>query len=321
MTKSDLITIGIACYNAQDTILRALESALKQNWDHKEIVIVDDASNDNSVETLEEFIKKHENVKLIRHEKNKGPAATRQTILDNASGVFVAFFDDDDESLPERLEKQHQRIANYEEETGEHLIACYASGQRLYPNGYTLDLKAIGSEPAIPHGPKVADRLLFFGGDPGFFYGAGTPTCSLMARKKTFEAIGGFDPDFRRVEDIDFAVRLALANGHFIGCPEQLFIQHATEATDKAPEKNRDAELKLAEKHKEYLQSVNRYTYAKKWPLLRYHHFNKQYAHMILILLELLLRHPLKTASHFLTTAPKRFLHERKMKRKQTSCV
>jgi len=84
---------------------------------------------------------------------------------------------------------------------------------------------------------------------------------------------GGFDSNFRRVEDIDFAVRLALAGGHFIGSAEPIFIQYATESLDKAPEKNLEAELQLVEKHKDYLQSKNRYIYAKKWPLLRYHHF------------------------------------------------
>lgn len=321
MTKNELITIGIPCFNAQDTILRALKSTLNQDWNNKEILVVDDASTDQSVETIQNFIKQHPNVRLIMHKSNAGPAAARQTVLNEAKGSFIAFFDDDDESLPKRLAAQYKHIYSYEEQTGERLIACYASGTRLYPNGYEMNMTAIGAKPEIPYGSAVADRLLFFGGGSKFFYGEGTPTCSLMARKSTFEAVGGFDLDFRRVEDVDFAIRLALAGGHFIGCPEQLFIQHATKAADKAPEKNRDAELQLAKKHKDYLKSVGRYTYAKKWPLLRYHHFKGQYFQMFILLLELIIRHPFKTLSHFFTTVPKRFLHERKMKKRLSACA
>ncbi len=315
--KNDLITIGLTCYNAESTIARALDSALAQSWPETEILVVDDCSSDGSVAVVE----KYPTVKLIKHEKNGGPAAARKTLLEHAKGDFIAFFDDDDESLPARLEKQHERITSYEQETGETLVACYASGKRIYPNGYTLRMAAIGSKPVVPNGPKVADRLLFFGGDPDFFIGAGTPTCSLMVRTKALKSVGGFDPSFRRVEDVDFAVRFALAGGHFAGCAEELFIQHATDGVDKAPEKNRDAEIQLAEKHKDYLKSVGRYYYAKTWPLLRYHHFKRQYVCMAYVLLKLCLRHPVKTVSHFLKTGPKRLMHERKMKGKTSSCA
>ncbi len=314
MTVNEMITIGIACFNAEDTILRAIKSALTQTWDNTEILIVDDASNDNSKSVVKAFIGNHTNIRLVEHEVNQGPGAVRQTILDNARGEFIAFFDDDDESLPQRVESQRARIVSYEELSDQKLIACYASGKRIYENGYEVKLDAIGSRDEIPIGKKLADRLLFFGGDPKCFYGTGAPSCSLMARRSTFIDIGGFDKSFRRIEDIDFAVRLALSGGHFIGCQEQLFLQYATQATDKAPSKNRDAELQLVEKYKDYLDSQGRYFYSKKWPLLRYHHFEKQYFQMLIVLVQLTVRHPIKTMSHFFTTAPKRVLHEFKMK-------
>lgn len=310
MTQPDLITIGITCYNAAETIARAITSALAQDWPNIEIIVVDDCSTDNSVSVVQQH-----DVTLIRHEHNQGPAAARQSILDAANGEFVVFFDDDDESLPQRLRVQHDRIVSYENETAENLIACYASGKRLYDNGYELKLEAIGSQPEVPWGNAAANRLLFFDQTPGLFFGSGTPSCALMARKTTFDAVDGFDAAFRRVEDIDFAVRLALAGGHFIGCPEELFVQHSTQGSDKAPDNNLKAEQQLADKHKEYLLSVGRYEYAKNWPLLRYHHFRKEHGKMLKVLARLFLKYPAKTTCHFLNTAPRRFLHERKMNR------
>lgn len=310
-----LITIGITCFNASDTILRAIQSAIHQDWDNKEILIVDDCSTDESIKIIEKIAHETPMISFIMHTENKGPAGSRQTIIDNANGEFIAFFDDDDQAIPERCRIQYQHIMNYEEETGVRLLACYASGQRIYSNGYTVQINAIGSQPEIPKGSDIADYLLFYGKKTGVFYGAGVPTCALMARKETFIEVGGFDPHFRRVEDVDFAIRLGLKGGHFIGCTEQLYIQYATQAQDKSPAKNLESEIQLAEKHKDYLKSVGRYEYAKKWPLIRYHHFMGDHFKMLKTLMGLFLRHPVKVFSHFMQTAPKRLIHEMKMKR------
>ena len=145
--------------------------------------------------------------------QNGGPAAARNTILDEARGTFVAFFDDDDEALPDRISEQIRVLTDYERQAGAELVACYAGGERIYANGYVKPLPAIGSQPIVPHGEKLADYLLFFGRQPGWFYGSGTPTAALLARRSTFGAVGGFDADLRRVEDADFAIRLALKGG------------------------------------------------------------------------------------------------------------
>lgn len=139
----------------------ALQSAVEQTWKNTEILIVDDASTDKSVSIVQDYIAQYPHARLIKHDKNRGAAGARQTIVTHAQGDFIAFFDDDDESLPERIQKQYELIISYEEEAGESLIACYASGKRLYPNGYEIDIKAIGSEPQIPFGKDVADRLFF----------------------------------------------------------------------------------------------------------------------------------------------------------------
>lgn len=316
MKKNNSITIGLTCFNAQETILRALESAINQTWLNKEVVVVDDASTDKSVQILKTKLEQGVNFRLIQHSSNQGVGGARQTILDNSSGEFVTFFDDDDYSFPDRLEEQHKKILRYEKTSGSTLVACFVSGKRLYPNNYEIKLNAIGSKVKIPFGTDVADRLLFFGGDREMFFGTGTPACSLMARKSTFESVGGFDKNFCRVEDIDFAIRLALAGGHFIGTKKEFFVQYATGSQDKTPEANLDAELQLVSKFQKYLESKNRYFYAKKWPLLRYYHFTGQYHLMFFLLLQLIIRHPIKTTLHFCQTAPKRFLHEKKIKRK-----
>ena len=273
-----LVTIGVTCYNAEDTIRRAVRGAMSQDWPALEIIVVDDASTDASAAAVEAEIEGSPVARLVRHGENKGPAGARNTILAQARGAFVAFMDDDDESFPARVSIQIAAIEAHESRTGAALIACYVSGRRVYDNGYTLDLPAIGSQGAeAPNGSAVADYLLFNRRRSGWFYGSGTPTCSLLARRAVFDTLGGFDAGMRRGEDAEFAVRLALKGGHFIGTRDSLFVQYATNAHDKSAERELEAQTYLVEKHKTYLQSVGRYEYAKRWPRLRYWHFKRDY--------------------------------------------
>jgi len=313
------ITIGITCYNAEGTITRAIKSAQKQDWPNYEIIIVDDASTDTSAKIVKDLIKNIKHAHLIVHPENKGPAGARNTILENAKGEFLAFFDDDDESTPDRLKAQYNKIIKYETAHKQNIVMCFASGTRRYNNGYEMDLEAVGSrgDASVPYGDAMADRLLFYGGSQDFFYGFGPPTCALMARVPTLKTVGGFDKSLRRVEDVDLAVRAALAGGHFIGCPEKLFLQHATQGGDKAPAKNLEAEQQLARRHIRYLTKKRRYHYALLWPKVRYHHFMHEYGAMGLAILHVMLYHPLKVPSQLLNTGLKRLQHEHKTKQKK----
>lgn len=311
-----LVTIGITCFNAADTIERAVRSALSQNWPNFEVVIVDDFSTDASAKTVASIIAHEPRARLIRHKVNTGPGGARNTILSAARGDFVAFFDDDDESAPERLFEQVTTLLAYEDRAGVRLVACYASGIRRYANGYTMALPAIGSRGEVaPNGAAVADYLLTFRRQRGWFYGSGTPACSLLARYSTFLAAGWFDPRLRRVEDADFAVRLALLGGHFIGTRKVLFVQYATRGPDKSPEQSLESQQRLVHKHRKYLETIGRFEYAKRWPRLRYWHFRHYYGRFFIELVGLLRRYPTLVTKHLLITGPRRLLHERRMRR------
>src|SRR5262245_33193859 len=104
-----LVTIGITAFNAAPTIERAVRSALAQSWRPVEILVVDDGSKDATPEILAKLRRDQPELRLFRHDKNQGVAAARNRILAEAAGDLLAFFDDDDESLPERVETQRRR--------------------------------------------------------------------------------------------------------------------------------------------------------------------------------------------------------------------
>jgi len=194
------------------------------------------------------------------------------------------------------------------------LVACYTSGTRFYPNGYEMPICAIGSRPVVPVGTVLADYLLAFTRRPGVYYGSGTPTCSMMARAATFARVGGFDVAMRRQEDADFAVRLALEGGHFIGTPEPLLLQYATTGSEKSARIEHESLRRLLDKNREYLQKQGLYDYMIGWSEIRFRHFNRQPLRALLALLRLGMRHPLRVVRHFLVSASRRYWHERKMR-------
>lgn len=309
-----LITIGITCYNAEKSILRAINSAVEQDWENKEIIVVDDYSTDCSRDVIINRISSIPNARLIIHERNKRAAGSRNTIIDNARGDYIAFFDDDDESLKNRIRLQYEAVVDYYARSGHLKVACFASGKRCYPNGYVKDLLAVGSKERVPQGIEIVDYLLLYNKKRGVFYGTGTPSCSLFISTDLIKSVNGFDEDLGRVEDSDLAIRLGLNGAHFIGTKEMVFIQYATQGEDKTAIKNLKAETQLAEKYEDYLSSINMYYYAKWWPLLRYYHFKRKYIHLIMVLLRLFCNYPLRTFRHFFKTAPQRLIHEFKMR-------
>lgn len=315
MTDYPLITIGITCYNAADTIGRAIDSAVGQDWANKEIIVVDDCSSDDSVIAIKKAIKDIPYARVICHTRNKKPSGARNTIIEACKGDYIAFFDDDDVSLPDRLTEQWRCLTQYRDSTGHQNVVCYAAGNRHYDSGYIKPLPAIGSRGISPKGTQIVDYLLFYRRVDGVYYGSGTPSCSMFIPKALIKSVGGFDEEFVRVEDVDLAIRLGYVDTHFAGTQKDVFVQYASSGQDKSPHKNLDGELRLAEKHRAYLQSVKRYYYALHWPYLRYYHFTRQYHKFLWTLFCLFVRYPLPVIHHFCATVPRRFRHERRMNR------
>lgn len=311
-----LITIGICVYNSEDTVIRAINGALAQDYGNFELIVVDDGSKDNSPALIRQAIDGHANARFIQHEQNKTFPGALNTVISNAKGSFIAIMDDDDQSLPNRLSVQYKTITDYEAKTGAKLVACWGSGTRKYPNGYEVNFDAIGSRLNPPVGTAIIDFLLCYERKHGVFYGSGTPSCSLMTRKSTYEAVGLYDTNMFRSEDGDFSIRLGLAGGHFIGCSEPVVTQYSTGGAEKAAQVMYDSYKTLMLKYQDYLESQGTFRYAMTWNKLRLHHFSKQRIKEICTLLTLFIHYPIRTWTHFWSTAPKRFLHELKMNKK-----
>jgi glycosyltransferase involved in cell wall biosynthesis len=269
-----LMTIGITCYNAENTIQRALESALAQTWTAREIVIVDDASTDRSAALLEELERRHEEIRLIRHGSNRGVSSARNTLLAHASGTFIAFFDDDDESLPDRLEQQYRRLSDYESTYPAATALCYSNREVILAGeGHpTVQHLGIGRVPPVPSGPMVANYVLGLFKDDGRHSWGRLGSGTLMARTEALRSFGGFDERFRRCAELDLAVRAALEGAHFISVDAPLITQYLSPTADKAGNADLRYELLLVGKHKTYLKE--RKSYLGAWCYMHARFYN-----------------------------------------------
>ncbi len=107
------ISVIIPVYKAEAFLKKAVESAL-QHDEVTEILLIEDASPDNSLQICEELVAKFEKVKLFQHpdKGNHGAGASRNLGLEKASQEFVAFLDADDYYLPNRFEAEKEIFKN-----------------------------------------------------------------------------------------------------------------------------------------------------------------------------------------------------------------
>jgi glycosyltransferase involved in cell wall biosynthesis len=300
------ITIGITSYNAADTITAAVMCALAQQNPDFEIVIVDDCSIDDTWNIVQELVRAHPHkIRAFQNNKNLGVAGTRNRIISEAKGEFLAFFDDDDVSVPERIAKQMQRIIDYERDLacGEAVI-CHATRLQKYPDGSEVIAPTMGCfvGEIAPHGWDVAARILYNkkidGGDGAM------PTCSQMARIEIYRELGGFDETFRRMEDTEFNIRLALAQGHFVGLSEPLVIQKMTQAQDKNITAERNFSRQLYQKHKSFLFEQGRGTFDIDWVEAKHDYWEGTRLKFILRLFILFVSHPLLSVERIVHALP-----------------
>jgi GT2 family glycosyltransferase len=300
-----LVTIGLTTFNAADSVERAVASALAQTWRPIEVVAVDDSSTDGTSGVLASLASRHSEIKVYRNQTNGGGAVSYNRVLAEARGEFVAFFDDDDYSLPERVEAQLNRILNYEGKFAAGApVICHTARRRRYLDGRDRVEPTMGQREGCraPAGVVVARRILL-GTSLANGYGA-CPTCSQMARLAVYRSLGGFDPQFRRHCDMELNIRLAKAGGHFVGIARPLVVQTMTRTSDKTLAEEYRNTLLLMDKHRDVMDSVGQYGFCRRWVDAKQVWLKGRRTDFALDLLSLSLAHPILTVRRLALAIP-----------------
>jgi glycosyltransferase involved in cell wall biosynthesis len=186
------VSIVIPTYNRACLLRKAIFSVLNQTYRDFEIIVVDDASNDNTIDVISALNNKK--IKYVRNEYNKGEAGARNTGILNTNGQYIAFLDDDDEWFPKKLELQVDKIENSPQKTGliyTSIIRCYYKENKLIRKYQSIAL----------HKGETYHILMKLNI-------IGTPSCVLI-RRKCAERIGLFDSAIAYGLDYDYWIRIS----------------------------------------------------------------------------------------------------------------
>jgi hypothetical protein len=183
-----VISVIIPIWNRAHSAGKAIDSALSQalpSGHALEIIVVDDGSNDQPEAALACF---GEKIRLVRHPKNLGAAAARNTGCEAADGEYIAFLDSDDIWLPGKLRAQIAFM-----DAGGFDVSCTA-----YELVQGLDRFIVS--PRYRSGPLTQADLVW-----GCFV---SPGSTLLCKRAIFRDVGPLDISLRRFEDWDWLMRL-----------------------------------------------------------------------------------------------------------------
>ena len=194
------ISVVIPAYNGTSRYLeQAIRSVLAQSYQDCEIIVVDDASTDNTEALVHTF----PDVRYVRHARNAGQAAARNTGARLAMASYLAFLDQDDLWEPTFLE---ETLALLEPATEAALVHC--DGYQVNERNEILEYDAAMKQ------QRSITQLLRGGHDAA--------TSGSLFRRTCFDAVGGYDAALSIWEDIDLIIRL-YAPGRFIHLPRPLY--------------------------------------------------------------------------------------------------
>lgn len=186
----ELVSVVIPTYKRSDTLLRAVNSVLNQTYENIEVVIVDDNDpNDEFSIQTQQNLRDSLNDKRIRYilqKKHINGAVARNVGIEASNGEYIAFLDDDDEWLPDKVRKQVHFLIDKDVEGVSCLYDFYKEGELLRKG---TSIKDDNLMPDI-----LSRRVQLLAGS------------SFLCKKRTLKDSGMFDESFTRHQDLQMLI-------------------------------------------------------------------------------------------------------------------
>jgi len=212
--ESPKVSVIIPTHNYAEYLPDCLDSLLTQSMQDFEIIIIDDASTDNTQEIIERYSKIFgQKLISLKPEKKVGRGGIRNYGLSLAQGEYITFLDADDAYCPEKIDVQSRYLDEYPDVGG---VSC-----RSYITNHLL------KEPKESSGEN--DLGILLGPDYNLF---SEGTSALMIRSTIMNQVGLFDERIDRGQDGDIVVRIArICKIGFINAPLYFYRLHGTNTT------------------------------------------------------------------------------------------
>lgn len=215
------VSVVVPVYNGSDYIEEALESILNQDFKSYELVIVDDGSTDNSLEIIKNTLSKSNIQNKVITQENKGVSNARNVGIENSSGKYVIFVDDDDIIASNHISCLFENIRDND--------GSFTEMLKITEDGEIIDMQelylAISSKSRISSKDLIKLELKM---EIPFSF------CQIMYKKELLKE--KFNEDFLYGEDTDFALRNLTYMDYLGICPEPTYFyrQRENSATKKA---------------------------------------------------------------------------------------
>lgn len=229
-----LVSVIIPVYNRENTIMRSLNSVLMQTYSNIEVIIIDDASTDATLQALEEC--NDDRVKIVQSSFNGGANVARNKGIKIAKGMFIAFQDSDDEWLADKLDKQINYMLENNVEVSYSPYLLYENNKwSIVPSNYKDKYFCKDNLIEILKKNNVV----------------GTPT--LVVKNSVFFEVGLFDEEMERMQDYELILRLA--KKYKIGYIDEPLVKvyRMKESISTNNEVLSDTYVKLLERHIDFL--------------------------------------------------------------------
>lgn len=240
------ISVIVPCYNRKSTIKRCIESILAQTYPILEIIVVDDGSNDGTLELIEKEYTGDERIQIIS-QNHKGAQAARNAGIYAAQGEFIAFLDSDDEWLPDKLALQVQQLRK-----NPNAVIC---GDGIIQQDWLGDIPKVYDDKGRKNSRVGVKKPFKLQGKSGYVYKAilKNSFClfqALLTSKSHFMNIGMLDEKVPSFQEWDTAIRLA-EKYEFVYLHQPLFVYHLHdgETISKSIQKNIDGLEYIYEKY------------------------------------------------------------------------
>lgn len=183
------ISVALTVYNSDRYLSRCLDSILNQTFADFEFLIIDDGSTDQSLRILRDYATQDPRIRLT-HQANLGIPKTRNALLQQATGDFVAVMDADDVALPDRFAQQVDFLRSYPD------VVCVGSAVDWIDESD----RYLGHCP-MPEQNEEIQRLLV-GGISMLHH-----PCTMVQRAAMLQ-VGGYDESMVASSDLDLWLRL-----------------------------------------------------------------------------------------------------------------
>jgi glycosyltransferase involved in cell wall biosynthesis len=190
------VSVVIPTYNRANYVKKAVESVLAQDYTDREIIVVDDGSTDDTMGVLKAYAGR---IRVIRQD-NAGPSAARNTGIEAAYGLWVAFLDSDDEWSPRKLSVQMRDLARRPDLCAHFTNVSFVDGDTAPVN--LFDVRGFDGRRGQD---SVLDRPLTCVLDDEI-----VALPSFVAKREVLIEAGLFDRRLTIAEDRDLLMRVAL---------------------------------------------------------------------------------------------------------------